>query len=103
MDNCLFCKIIAGQIPSTKVYEDDRVVAFLVIAKKIGKAILASGLAEGFNIGVNAGKAAGQSVDHTHIHVMPRRMGDPHRLWVGKAYAAGQATMVADKLQKQLR
>jgi histidine triad (HIT) family protein len=25
---CLFCKIIAGQLPSTKLYEDDRVVAF---------------------------------------------------------------------------
>ena len=28
MDNCLFCKIIAGEIPSTKVYEDDDVFAF---------------------------------------------------------------------------
>ncbi len=23
MDNCVFCKIIRGEIPSTKVYEDD--------------------------------------------------------------------------------
>ena len=28
MDNCLFFKIVAGQIPSTKVYEDDCVLAF---------------------------------------------------------------------------
>ena len=27
-DNCLFCKIIAGEIPSSKVYEDDYVFAF---------------------------------------------------------------------------
>jgi len=27
-DNCIFCKIAAGQIPSTKVYEDDEFVAF---------------------------------------------------------------------------
>ena len=27
-ENCLFCKIIAGEIPSTKVYEDDDVFAF---------------------------------------------------------------------------
>jgi histidine triad (HIT) family protein len=27
-ENCLFCKIIAGQIPSTKVYEDEFCVAF---------------------------------------------------------------------------
>ena len=26
--NCLFCKIIAGEIPSTKVYEDETVYAF---------------------------------------------------------------------------
>jgi len=25
---CLFCKIVAGEIPSTKVYEDDSVLAF---------------------------------------------------------------------------
>ena len=28
MSNCLFCKIIAGDIPSTKVYEDELVYAF---------------------------------------------------------------------------
>ena len=27
-DNCLFCKIVAGQIPSKKVYEDEHVFAF---------------------------------------------------------------------------
>jgi histidine triad (HIT) family protein len=27
-DNCLFCKIVAGKIPSTKVYEDDEFLAF---------------------------------------------------------------------------
>ena len=28
MNDCLFCKIIAGEIPCTKVYEDDYVFAF---------------------------------------------------------------------------
>ena len=28
MENCLFCKIIAGEIPSKKVYEDEYVYAF---------------------------------------------------------------------------
>ena len=28
MENCLFCKIVAGAIPSTKVYEDDSILAF---------------------------------------------------------------------------
>jgi len=30
--DCLFCKIIAGEIPSKKVYEDDQVLAFYDIA-----------------------------------------------------------------------
>ncbi len=28
MENCLFCRIASGEIPSSKVYEDDRVLAF---------------------------------------------------------------------------
>ncbi len=32
MDGCLFCKIAGGVIPSDKVYEDDRVIAFRDIA-----------------------------------------------------------------------
>lgn len=27
-DNCIFCKIASGLIPSTKIYEDDEVMAF---------------------------------------------------------------------------
>ena len=49
--SCIFCKIINGEIPSTKVYEDDKVVAFndinpvapmhvLVIPKKHYESIL---------------------------------------------------------------
>ncbi len=30
-DNCLFCKMVAGQIPVTKVYEDEDVLVFLDI------------------------------------------------------------------------
>lgn len=29
--DCIFCKIIAGELPSTKVYEDDRCIAILDI------------------------------------------------------------------------
>lgn len=32
MDNCLFCKIVAGEIPSKKVYEDEYCYAFEDIA-----------------------------------------------------------------------
>jgi histidine triad (HIT) family protein len=28
MSDCIFCKIVTGEIPSTQVYEDDQVIAF---------------------------------------------------------------------------
>ena len=34
MPDCIFCKIIAGEIPSQRVYEDDHVFAFRDIAPK---------------------------------------------------------------------
>ena len=51
MENCIFCKIIKGEIPSEKVYEDDEILAFkdinpaapihiLVIPKKHIKSLL---------------------------------------------------------------
>ena len=40
MENCLFCKIIAGAIPSTKVYEDEKVLAFRDIAPQAPMHIL---------------------------------------------------------------
>ncbi len=40
MSDCLFCKIIAGVIPSSKVYEDDTVLAFRDIAPQAPTHIL---------------------------------------------------------------
>ena len=40
MENCLFCKIVAGEIPSTKVYEDETVLAFRDIAPQAPTHIL---------------------------------------------------------------
>ena len=34
MDDCIFCKIIAGEIPSKKIYEDDEMLAFNDITPK---------------------------------------------------------------------
>ena len=35
MENCIFCKIIKGDIPNYKIYEDENVLAFLDISKDI--------------------------------------------------------------------
>ena len=40
MSNCLFCKIVEGSIPSTKVYEDDMILAFRDIAPQAPTHIL---------------------------------------------------------------
>lgn len=32
--DCIFCKIVKGEIPSNKIYEDDRVLAFHDISKE---------------------------------------------------------------------
>ncbi|MDE1988701.1 MAG: HIT family protein, partial [Patescibacteria group bacterium] len=31
MNECIFCKIIKGEIPAEKIYEDDEILAFLDI------------------------------------------------------------------------
>ncbi len=40
MENCLFCKIVKGDIPSTKVYEDELILAFRDIAPQAPTHIL---------------------------------------------------------------
>lgn len=34
MSDCLFCKIVAGEIPADKIYEDDKILAFKDIYPK---------------------------------------------------------------------
>lgn len=102
---CIFCKIIAGEIPSSKVYEDDNFLAILdisqttyghtlVMPKKhydnflqmpkneagelmelvnvLGNKIVKNLDAKGLNILINTNEVAGQSVNHTHVHIIPR-------------------------------
>ncbi len=40
-DDCVFCKIIKGQIPSTKVYEDEKMLVFKDIEPKANVHLLA--------------------------------------------------------------
>ena len=41
MDNCIFCKIIAGEIPSSKVYDDEKMLVFKDIEPKAKVHLLA--------------------------------------------------------------
>ena len=100
MEDCIFCKIGNGEIPSTYVYETDNVYVIndiapkakhhmLVIPKKHYKDITevddSSLLAElmqtakaaakkvglkEYRLMINNGKSAGQEVFHLHIHIL---------------------------------
>jgi len=102
---CVFCKIVNGEIPAYKVYEDEDFLAFLdiaqasvghtlvvpkkhfsnfleadeetisklfVLAAKLAKQITQNLEVAGFNILNNYGTVAGQSVNHLHVHILPR-------------------------------
>lgn len=62
----------------------------IVVIPKIAQAIL-SGLGyEAFNLGVNNGKIAGQIIPHLHFHIMPRKEGDNHHLFMGQPYTSDE-------------
>ena len=59
MSDCIFCKIIAGEIPSTRVYEDETVFAFRDIAPQAPTHILVVPKEHIQDTdGINAGNAA---------------------------------------------
>jgi histidine triad (HIT) family protein len=107
--DCLFCKIVSGEIPSTRIYEDDQTVAFMDIfpwttghclvvprehfstifelpqqaalavmatAHRLAGAIRAALRLDGLNLLQSNGRAAWQTVDHFHVHLIPRYRGD---------------------------
>lgn len=97
--NCIFCKIVAGEIPSCKVYEDEFVLAFmnikavneghlLVIPKKhipyindmddqiytqvmLTAKKLSGAIERAFNPGRVGISVSGWDVAHAHVHVVP--------------------------------
>ena len=79
--DCLFCKIIAGEIPSEKVYEDDATYAFkdinpkakvhvLIVPRKHYAKIADQEFHGAFRLIFNTGIDAGQTVFHVHAHVL---------------------------------
>lgn len=102
MTDCIFCKIVAGEIPSYKVYEDENFLAFLdinplapghvqVIPKQhyrwvwdlpntgeyfelVRKIALAQKKA--FGVEMVRSQIYGEEVEHAHIWVWPQITGD---------------------------
>lgn len=109
MDNCIFCKIIAGEIPSATIFENDEFKVILdrfpsneghvlimpkkhcanifeaepemagrlfTLAVKVAKVMKETLGFENMNIVQNNGPVAGQTVNHLHVHLIPRYEGD---------------------------
>lgn len=98
MENCIFCKIVAGTLPSYRLYEDDNYLAFLniypsskghtlVIPKKHYQWVddvpdfgaywnvarkVSGGLRQVLKPFFITYHTHGLLVEHSHIHIMPR-------------------------------
>lgn len=98
MKNCLFCKIVAGKIPSYTIYEDDDFLGFLDIFPRVkGHALLIPKIhyrwvydvpqfGEYWEVAKQIGLAEkkvfksrfvsfvtmGEAVQHAHIHILPQ-------------------------------
>ena len=57
-------------------YNESEVLGFYKILKKAQNTLLLKYSPDGFTIGINQGKAAGQTIEHLHIHLIPRYFGD---------------------------
>jgi histidine triad (HIT) family protein len=90
MSDCLFCRIVAGEIPADLVAEGDDWIAFRDIHPQAPTHVLivprrhivgaAAGIARdeglvegGYRLAANCGAGAGQSVFHIHLHLLGGR------------------------------
>ena len=104
MKNCTFCKIVEGEIPSMKVWEDEKHLAILdinpyakghvlVVPKKHSEWVwdindkdyleymkqvkyLANVLRKAFDTKWVEEIIAGVGISHSHVHLLPRKIND---------------------------
>jgi histidine triad (HIT) family protein len=129
--SCIFCKIIAGQIPAAKIYEDEKCLAFLDINPVSSGHVLlipkehyqmmpdtpdelvaylfvrAKDLMLKIKKAMQADYVAlsvvGVDVPHFHIHLVPRRHDDGlANFWPTKQYAEGEMAEVAEKIVREM-
>ena len=132
MDNCIFCKIAAGEIPSKAIYEDDdfKVILdlgpatkghalilpkahaanlfelddavaakVLFLAKKLALNMKEKLKCDGLNLVQNNGAVAGQTVNHFHLHLIPRYENDGQTI----LWKPGEATQEElEEIRKQI-
>ena len=75
-DNNIFARILRGEIPAVKIYEDEHVLTALVRAT--GQIAKAAGVVDsGYRLILNHGPHSHQEVPHLHIHILGGRPMGP--------------------------
>jgi len=126
-DNCIFCKIVKGEMPAMKIFEDDKVLAFLdinpvnfghtlVIPKEHYDMMtdtpdevlsyifkIVNKLMKQIKVTMEANYVAlavtGVDVAHFHVHLIPRYYTDGlATFWPTKQYGDGEMTDTAKKI-----
>ena len=128
MKNCIFCKIVQGEIPCYKVYEDEKFLAFLdirplnlghtlVIPKKHYRWVwevenieeyfkvvqkIALAMKQSLETDYIVSLIFGEEVEHAHIWLVPRYENDGHGPAIDlkniKEFSQEQMAEVAEKI-----
>ncbi|OGI66460.1 hypothetical protein A3H53_04605 [Candidatus Nomurabacteria bacterium RIFCSPLOWO2_02_FULL_40_10] len=132
-NDCIFCKIIKGEIPSSKIYEDENFFAFLdinplnhghtlLIPKKHLEWVndyepfgeywetarkLSKTIQKVLNPLVVSYVVYGLGVPHAHIHLIPKFEGDQHPKGLNPEktikYKEGEKEKIAKKITSALQ
>jgi histidine triad (HIT) family protein len=124
MDNCIFCQIIKGEIPSYKIYEDDDFLGFLDIAQIVdGHTLLIpkkhvrwvwdiENIGQFYEVAQEIAKkmqkisgskfvasvTLGMMVPHAHLHLIPETKGNVGKVWDAWVEARESRKIKGDKL-----
>lgn len=130
MENCIFCKIVKGEIPCDKAYEDEYFFAFLTIEPvsdghlliipkehvvwmqdasdetlagifKVAKKLMKA-IKKAFKADYVQESVAGEEVQHFHVHLFPRYLNDGLLKFPTKKYKDGESGDVVKKIIQAL-
>ena len=120
-EDCIFCKIAKGEIHSATVYEDSHFTVILdvnpatkghclIIPKEhfdniydLDGETAGTLKCDGLNLVQNNGEIAGQTVNHFHLHLIPRYEGDGLNLnWPQQEISAEQLEEIRQSIKKSI-
>jgi histidine triad (HIT) family protein len=129
--SCIFCRIVSGEIPAAKIYEDKKCLAFLDIKPvSAGHALLIPKehyanmtetpdelvaylyvkakelmikIKEAMQADYMGISVVGTDVPHFHIHLIPRRFNDGLAgFWPAGKYKEGEMEKAAQKIKEKI-